>query len=138
MEGARLRLCKDFDVGRGAVFDAWTHPNLMREWLFASDVGAIVHVAVDLRVGGAFSILEMNQGEIIDHFGTYLAIDRPAGLAFTLDVPKHFSESTIVELVLEQHGRGTTLSFEQTGIDPNLTRPFREVMLDTLATSLRA
>lgn len=125
----RRRLAADPEV----VFAAWTVPDRMRRWMFVSDQGEIVDVSADPEVGGEFSILERIDDAEIDHFGRYLVVEPPVRLSFTLEVPKHFSESTRIDLTLEREPRGCLIDFTQTGIDPDKTRRFWEAMLSALA-----
>ena len=86
--------------------------------MFVSDEGSLIRVEANPVVGGAYSILELNHGTEIDHFGRYLNVDPPGRLRFTLDVPEHFAESTEINIELEGGDHGCTLRFTQSGIDP--------------------
>jgi uncharacterized protein YndB with AHSA1/START domain len=61
------------------LFEAWTSPRLMREWLFKGPINRIEHIERDLVVGGSFSILEDADGRKINHFGEYTEIASPPG-----------------------------------------------------------
>ena len=119
LSAAPLFLEQVFSVGPGKVFDAWINPDLISRWLFKSDDNLILQVDIDLRPGGAFSILEKTAaGEMIDHFGRYLLIDPPHELQFTLEVPMHFSGVTTVQILINSIPGGTNLQFRQRGVDP--------------------
>src|SRR4051794_5725606 len=85
------------------IFDAWIQPETIRKWLFAGPDSEIVEVEVDLKVGGKFSILELDKtsNEYIDHFGYYIEVDKPARLVFSLFVPKRYSGEAIVSITIE-------------------------------------
>ena len=51
----------------------------------------VMRMQVDPRVGGRFSLQVERAGELFDHVGEYLQIERPRRLAFTWAV-KGFSE----------------------------------------------
>lgn len=67
------------------VYEAWLKPEMIERWLFGPTVRdeEIVHLAVDPRVGGAFSFMVERGGETIEHLGKYLELDRPRRLVFT-------------------------------------------------------
>lgn len=129
-----LRLDRAIRANPAAVFEAWTAPALMRQWMFVSDEGEIVKVENDPVPGGTFSILELNNGEEIDHYGEYLEVRPPSSLSFTLEVPAHLAEKTRVDVTIESTDDGCAVHFTQTGIDPNETRQFWRTMLDDLAS----
>jgi uncharacterized protein YndB with AHSA1/START domain len=103
------------------LFDAWLMPDLIRLWMFKSPTNEINPVTLHPEKGDSFSILEWNGKEVIDHFGAYLEIVRPARLVFTLEVPKHFKGITQVTVEIRPDPTGNTLTFIQTGIDRKVT-----------------
>jgi uncharacterized protein YndB with AHSA1/START domain len=119
-----VRLCRRIAGTACQVFEAWTVPALMRQWLFTSANSEIVDVSVDLRVGGSFSILERpydSSGDV-DHFGEYLEVIPSRRLAFTFQTPAHFPQQTRIEVAIAPVGSGSSLDFRQTGVDPHLVR----------------
>ena len=70
------------------VFDAWLNPQDLRSWmshaLTAFGLSAeIVRIEVDPRPGGAFMFSDRRDGEEVQHWGTYLTLERPSVLQFT-------------------------------------------------------
>ena len=128
-----LILERTVDASSENVFDAWITPSIMRRWMFVSDSGEIVRVEADARPGGRYSIVERRAEGEIDHYGTYVEVDRPRRLVFGLDVPAHFVEHTIIEVEIEPTEIGSRLTCTQAGIDPDQTRDFWRTMLDDLA-----
>jgi uncharacterized protein YndB with AHSA1/START domain len=67
-----------------AVFEAWTRPDVMKEWA-CPDPTADVEVDIDLRVGGAYSIRMGFEGGAHTAVGVYREIDPPRRLVYTWD-----------------------------------------------------
>jgi uncharacterized protein YndB with AHSA1/START domain len=119
-----------------AVFGAWVNPPIMKRWMFVTDDNEIYKAQADVRVGGAYSILEWTGSEHIDHFGHYLKVDRPTLLSFTLQAPKHFRARTSITVAFEPQGEMTRLTFHQIGIGPSVVQKPWLMMFDTLAKLL--
>ena len=49
-----IQVTRDFDAGRGLVFDAFTKPELVRRWLLGPPGWTMPLCEIDLRVGGAY------------------------------------------------------------------------------------
>jgi uncharacterized protein YndB with AHSA1/START domain len=126
-----------FNVSPDVVFDAWVNADTIKQWLFKGDNSHIVDVKIDLQKGGAFSITEKtDEGELIDHFGTYTEVNRPQKLSFTLETHKHFKEVTNVEITITPEGIGSDLIFQQTGVDPILGEDSWRKMFRALASTI--
>ncbi|HUV32988.1 MAG TPA: SRPBCC family protein, partial [Devosiaceae bacterium] len=80
------------------VFDAWLDPAMAAKWLFAPHERELARVEIDARVGGRFDLVDHRDGEDISHSGTYLEIDRPNRLSFTLFAPKYSPNTTRVTI----------------------------------------
>jgi uncharacterized protein YndB with AHSA1/START domain len=119
-----------------AVFDAWVNPSVMKQWMFLTGDNEIYKVQVDVRVGGAYSILEWTGSQDIDHFGHYLKIDQPNLLSFSFQAPKHFKARTTITITIETQDDLTKLTFHQTGIGPSVVKKPWLMMFDTLAKLL--
>src|SRR5260370_2571703 len=65
------------------LFDAWTKPEHLRNW-WGCEGSSIIHCAIDLRVGGSWS-LTMRMADGTDHpfHGNYREILRPYRLVYT-------------------------------------------------------
>lgn len=66
-----------FQRTRQLLFDAWTKPEHLRHW-WGCEGSRITHCAVDLRVGGSWSlVMRMADGSDRPFHGTYREIHRP-------------------------------------------------------------
>ena len=122
------------------VFDAWLDPEGVRHWLFATPDGVMERVEVDARVGGGFTIVERRGGDLAEHFGEYVEIDRPRRLAF--DFWTNFSaERTRVIVTIAPDGDGSLLTLRHEGVWADYearTRQGWTMILDGLARTLGA
>lgn len=137
MSPAPVHIVKRISASAEVVFDAWTVGDLVKLWLFKSDTNEILHVKTDLQPGGSFSILERSDdGTLIDHFGKYIEVEEPHHLSFSLEVPKHFSGVTEVDIQIAATADGCELIFHQTGIDPQIIEESWQRMFTLLAKVL--
>ena len=98
-----------------AVFDAWLDPGGVGKWLFATPDGVMENVEIDARVGGGFRIVERRGGDLAEHFGEYVALERPRLLAF--DFWTSFSdERTRVTVTIAPDGDGALLTLRHDGV----------------------
>jgi uncharacterized protein YndB with AHSA1/START domain len=65
-----------------AVFEAWSDPSSMSEWMCPGPDMSHATVEVDFRVGGRFRIVMHGERDYI-HSGEYLAIEPPRRIVFT-------------------------------------------------------
>jgi uncharacterized protein YndB with AHSA1/START domain len=133
---APINISQFFPVAPESVFAAWTEPDIMRRWLFVGRCSEIQKIDMDLRVGGAFSIVERRGREVIDHFGEYRKVAPPHNLAFTLQVPKHFPGITNVIIGIVSTPDGAVMDFQQTGVACEVTHDAWLAMFMKLAEIL--
>ena len=105
-----------------AVFDAWTHPDVLRDWWSASADLRPGSIEVDLRVGGAFR-LAMVDADGVEHVavGEYVTVDRPVRLSFTWNWLESHADAadgngTLVDVSFAPDGDGTLVTLTHTGI----------------------
>ena len=139
-DGVRVTVRRRFDAPPERVFDAWLDPDSARHWLFATPDGAMERVELNPRVGGRFRIDERRGGELAEHFGEYLEIDRPHRLVFSFAAIRD-SGSTRVAVTIEPDGDGSLLTLVHE-MDPRWadyeerTREGWTMILDGLARTL--
>jgi uncharacterized protein YndB with AHSA1/START domain len=108
------------------VFDAWLDPAKAGKFLFATPTGTMVRVEIDARVGGAFNFTDRRDGEDVAHLGTYLEIDRPRRLVFTLTVPKYSTEVAHIQIDLKPLPTGCELTLTQEDVPAEWLESSRE------------
>jgi uncharacterized protein YndB with AHSA1/START domain len=79
-----LRVQRRFAAPRQRVFDAWTKPELLVRW-FTPYVGSSSDADIDLRAGGDWRVrMKPRLWPAGEAFGTYLEVDPPERLVYTL------------------------------------------------------
>jgi uncharacterized protein YndB with AHSA1/START domain len=99
-----------FSASVERVFDAWLDPQTACKFLFVTATGEMVRAEIDGRVGGRFTIVERREGEDVRHVGTYLEIDRPRRLVFTLSVPKYSQNEDRISVDIKPARGGSELT----------------------------
>ncbi len=78
-----LTVSRRYRATRDRVFEAWTHPEIMKQW-FSPEGVTNPAIEVDLRVGGAYRVEMLTpDGKRPIAVGTYQDITRPERLVFT-------------------------------------------------------
>ena len=108
-----VRVTRYFEASPERVFDAWLVPRTLGQWMFGPRVRAenVVRLDVDPRVGGSFSLKVERNGELIDHIGHYLEIERPHRLVFTWAVKNDSDDApSEVHIDIDATGSGCVLT----------------------------
>lgn len=129
-----------FAASAERVYDAWLDPDKARRFLFTTATGEIVRCDVDARVGGTFTIVDRRNGEDVLHEGTYLELDRPRRIVFTLRVPKYSSDEDRITIDIEPLAQGCELTLTTQTADEwaDDTRRGWTTILDVLDETLPA
>ena len=108
------RVTHRFDAAAERVYDAFLDPGRASKFMFATAAGQIVRCEIDARVGGTFTIVDRRNGEDVVHTGTYLALERPRQIVFTLSVEKYSQDTDTVTIEIARLGKGceVTLTHE--------------------------
>ena len=99
-----------FLASAARVYNAFLDPSQAALFLFATGTGQIVRCEIDPRVGGTFTIVDRRHGEDVAHTGTYVELDRPRRMVFTLAVKKYSSEVDTVAIDIAPLGKGCELT----------------------------
>jgi uncharacterized protein YndB with AHSA1/START domain len=76
-----LVVTRTFDAPARLVFEAWTRPELFKQWWVPKSMGMTLHSCeMDVRVGGKY---RLNFGDGMDFFGRYLEVTPHSRLAWT-------------------------------------------------------
>lgn len=137
----RLTLTRRFDAAPERLFDAWTDPKLAARWLFTGPDSESHSTEIDLRVGGAWKVVDRRAGVDYTAVGTYLEIDRPRRLVFTFGMPQFSPEFAKVIIEIAAEGAGAVMTLVQEPVPPEEIPPTRHgwtLMLDGLAALLAA
>lgn len=114
-ETARVEVSRRLAATPEQVYDAWLDPASLGRWLFATPDGRMERCEVDARVGGGFRLDERRGGELAEHWGTYVELDRPRRLAF--DFGTNFGETpTRVTVTIIPDGDGSLITLTHEGV----------------------
>lgn len=120
-----VRLERLLDASPAEVFDAWLDPVTLGR--FMTPMGVLsAKVALDPRVGGAFSIDMSTADEVIAHTGKYLAIERVTRLVFTWRSVHTDDRDTTVTITLAPEGSRTRLRLVHEGLPDEEARAGHE------------
>ena len=129
-----------FAASAERVYDAWLDPAKVSKFLYTTATGQIVRCELDPRVGGKYAIVDRRGEEEILHEGTYLELDRPRRLVFTLRVPKYSPQEdrVSIEITPLDHGCELTLTTETSDDWADDTQRGWSMILDVLDETLPA
>ncbi|MBI3594088.1 MAG: SRPBCC domain-containing protein [Nitrospirae bacterium] len=104
-----LMVRRTINASAERLFDAWTKPELMKQWFRASEKMTTSAAEADLRVGGAWRV-EMKMGTEIScpTNGQYKVIDRPNKLVFTWHPKQEADYETTVTLIFKKVSENVT------------------------------
>jgi uncharacterized protein YndB with AHSA1/START domain len=103
-----IRLHRLLPASPQEVFDAWTDPESLQQWLCPGTV-SVTHVELDVRVGGHFRIVMREATKDLVHTGEYREIAPPQRLVFTWRSSGTYDQETLVTIELHSRGNKTEL-----------------------------
>jgi uncharacterized protein YndB with AHSA1/START domain len=117
-----LRMSRRFDAPREQVFEAWTNPEVIREWWRAGPDWETPEAEVDLRPGGSYrwSMRDTTKDETHTVMGEYKEVRPPERLVYTWSWesnPKEMAGSmgTLVTVEFSEDGEGTHVELTHSG-----------------------
>ena len=119
---AVLRMSRRFDAPRERVFEAWTSPDVLRDWWRAGPHWETPVAQVDLRPGGRYrlAMTDTDKGETHVVVGEYKEIQPPERLVYTWTWESNTdemkgSDNSIVTVEFAVADGGTEVSLTHTG-----------------------
>ena len=101
-----------FDAPARLVFEAWTRPELFRQWWVPKSIGlALLSVDQDVRVGGAYRLVfDLGDSRTIAFFGKYIEVTPPSRLSWTNEESE---EGAVTTVTFEEKDGRTQLTFSE-------------------------
>ena len=119
-----------------AVYNAWTSESLLSKW-FTLDDGLVTVVHIQPIIAGDFLLVQSREDQLLLHYsGTYLALEPPERLSFSLLVPEYFLEEVRVDVIISPAEKGSLLHLTQTGGSGGFSKSEWKVLLTQLKLSL--
>jgi uncharacterized protein YndB with AHSA1/START domain len=123
-----LQMNRRFEASRERVFDAWTNPEVLREWWRAGPDWETPAAEVDLRPGGSYrlSMRDTEKGETHTVFGEYKEVQPPERLVYTWSWESNPAEmagsaGSLVTVEFKVDGTGTEVTLTHSGFaDENI------------------
>jgi uncharacterized protein YndB with AHSA1/START domain len=105
-----LVVTRTFNAPARTVFEAWTKPELMKQWWVPKSCGiSMISCEMDVRVGGGYRLVFEIGGDPSKHmafFGKYLEVKPNARLVWTND---ESPDGAVTTVTLEEKGGKTLL-----------------------------
>ena len=97
-----------FDAPRSRVFEVWTNPKHLPQWLLGPEGWTMSVCDIDLRVGGAWHFAWRHlDGTAMEMHGVYQEIVPPERLVFTESWGGVWPETLTTLILTEEHCRTT-------------------------------
>jgi uncharacterized protein YndB with AHSA1/START domain len=113
-----LTMTRRFAASPERLFDAWTDADRCSKWLFTTPQSERHSVEIDLRVGGAWRIIDRRGGVDYTAVGEYLEIERPTRLAFSFGMPQFSDAFSKVTVEFAAYGDGAVMTLTQEDLPP--------------------
>jgi uncharacterized protein YndB with AHSA1/START domain len=94
-QGNMVVVRKRIAATREELFDEWTDPEGMREWMRPGDALS-AEVQLEPRAGGALLFIIRSPTETFEHRGVFQVFERPSKLAFTWTAKNIGAQETLV------------------------------------------
>ena len=81
-----LVVTRTFHCSARILFQAWTTPELFKQWWVPKSIGmSLLSCELDVRVGGTYRLVFANEPTPMAFFGRYLEVTPPSRLVWTND-----------------------------------------------------
>lgn len=103
------RIVKIVNARRDEVFQAWSEPGLIREWMHPGG-RQLSDVVMDFSPGGSFRFDLADPSGTLSHIGNFLDIKPPKSLSFTWAPMDGSSQPIQVDVTFDQVGDATRMT----------------------------
>ena len=88
---------RTFDAPARLVFEAWTRPELFKQWWVPKSSGLkLLSLAQDVRVGGGYRLVfDLGDSKTLAFFGRYLEVTPPSRLVWTNEESEDGAVTTV-------------------------------------------
>ena len=102
-----LVVTRSFDAPARIVFEAWTKPELFRQWWVPKSMGmSLLSCEMDVRVGGRYRMAFAHGNSEMAFFGTYKEVTPHSRLVWTNE---ESDEGSVTTVTFEEKGGKTLL-----------------------------
>lgn len=103
-----LIITRTFDALPRIVFEAWTRPELLRQWWVPKSFGVTLRSCeADVRVGGTYRFVFSHGASTVEFFGRYLEVVPPSRLVWTNE--EAGDAGAVTTVTFEEKGGKTVL-----------------------------
>ena len=142
-----LVVTRTFNAPAHIVFEAWTRPELFKQWWLPKSMGMVLRSCeMDVRTGGKYRLVIGHGENVGEFFGRYLEVTPPSRLVWTND--EGGDAGPVTTVTFEEKGGKTLLVMHElypskealdaagTGAADAMNETFEQ--LDELLVALRA
>jgi len=100
------------DAPARLVFEAWTRPELFRQWWVPKSVGlTLLSLEQDVRVGGGYRLVfDLGDSKTMAFFGKYVEVSPPSRLSWTNEESE---DGAVTTVTFEEKDGRTHLTFSE-------------------------
>jgi uncharacterized protein YndB with AHSA1/START domain len=103
-----LVVTRTFNGPARIVFEAWTKPELFRQWWVPKSMGmSLLSCEMDVRVGGQYRLVFRHEDSTMEFFGTYVEVTPHSRLVWTNE--EGDNGKTVTTVTFEEKGGNTLL-----------------------------
>lgn len=101
-----------FDAPARLVFEAWTRPELFKQWWVPKSTGLVLlSLEQDVRVGGGYRLVfDLGDSKTMAFFGRYIEVMPPSRLSWTNE---ESDDGAVTTVTLEEKNGQTHLTFSE-------------------------
>src|SRR3954451_21036155 len=75
---------RNFNAPARLVFEAWTRPELLKQWWVPKSMGmSLLSIDADVRTGGSYRFVFRHEASTMEFFGTYIEVTPHSRLVWT-------------------------------------------------------